>query len=76
MVIGALVFLGCPLRLILRLGNGDLNAITGLLGYLLGIFIGVQFLKGYTLGKSADQPKISGYVVPVVAIVFVDFLNY
>ena len=69
LVIGALVFLGCPLRLILRLGNGDLNAITGLLGYLVGIFIGVQFLKkGYTLGRSTDQPKISGYVMPIVAV--------
>lgn len=69
LVIGALVFLGCPLRLILRLGNGDLNAITGLLGYLVGIFIGVQFLKkGYTLGRSTDQPKITGYIVPLTAV--------
>ena len=44
-MIGALVFLGCPLRMLLRIGNGDLNAIVGLLGYVFGIFIGVQFLK-------------------------------
>ena len=75
LVIGALVFLGCPLRLILRFGNGDLNAITGLLGYLIGIFIGVQFLKkGYTLGRSIDQPKVSGYIMPVVAVALLIFL--
>ena len=75
LVIGALVFLGCPLRLILRLGNGDLNAITGLLGYLVGIFIGIQFLKkGYTLGQSVDQPKVSGYIMPVISIALLIFL--
>lgn len=75
LVIGALVFLGCPLRLILRLGNGDLNAITGLLGYIIGIFIGIQFLKkGYTLGRNVDQPKMSGYIMPIMAIALLLFL--
>lgn len=69
LVIGALVFLGCPLRMILRLANGDLNALTALLGYLIGIFIGIQFLKkGYTLGPAVKQPKISGFIMPVIAI--------
>ncbi len=75
LVIGALVFLGCPLRMILRLANGDLNAITGLIGYLIGIFIGIQFLKkGYTLGPSVDQPKVSGYIMPMVAVALLIFL--
>ncbi|MCF6459961.1 YedE family putative selenium transporter [Clostridium sp. Cult3] len=75
LVIGALVFLGCPLRLILRLANGDLNAIVGLLGYLVGIYIGIQFLKkGYTLGRSIEQPKFSGYIMPLIAIALLIFL--
>ncbi|MBU5438573.1 YedE-related selenium metabolism membrane protein [Tissierella sp. MSJ-40] len=75
LVIGALVFLGCPLRMILRLANGDLNAIIGLVGYLVGIFIGIQFLKkGYTLGRSIEQNKISGYIVPTMAVVLLIFL--
>ena len=69
LVIGALVFLGCPLRMILRLANGDLNALTGLAGYLIGIFIGIQFLKkGYTLGPATDQAKFSGYIMPIVSV--------
>ena len=36
-MIGALVFLGCPLRMVLRLGGGDLNAVVGLLGFVLGL---------------------------------------
>lgn len=69
LMIGALVFLGCPLRMILRLSNGDLNAITGLIGYVFGIFIGIQFMKkGFSLGRSVRQPEVSGYFMPVFAI--------
>jgi hypothetical protein len=31
-MIGALVFLGCPLRMVLRLAGGDLNALIGIAG--------------------------------------------
>ena len=69
LMIGALVFLGCPLRMILRLANGDLNAITGLVGYVFGIFIGIQFMKkGFSLGRSVKQPEASGYFMPVFAV--------
>lgn len=75
MMIGALVFLGCPLRMIIRLANGDLNALVGLAGYFAGIFAGVQLLKrGYTLGKSYDQPKITGFIIPIFAVVLLVFL--
>ena len=75
LMIGALVFLGCPLRMVLRLANGDLNALVGLAGYISGIFIGVQFLKkGYTLGKSVDQAKVTGFIFPIIAVILLIFL--
>lgn len=75
LIIGALVFLGCPLRMILRLSNGDLNALVGIVGYIVGIIIGIQFLKrGFTLGKSEKQTKISGYSMPAIAVVLLIFL--
>ncbi|MBU5256277.1 YedE family putative selenium transporter [Tissierella praeacuta] len=75
LMIGALVFLGCPLRMLLRLGNGDLNAIIGLIGYVVGIYIGVQFLKkGYTLGRNIDQPKFVGFIFPIIALILLIFL--
>jgi YedE family putative selenium metabolism protein len=64
-MIGALVFLGCPWRALLRLAGGDGNAIIGLLGLIGGIFIGVLFLKnGYTLGRAYDQKIAGGWILP------------
>ena len=66
-MIGALAFLGCPLRMILRLGGGDLNALVGLVGFIIGIGIGVVFLKkGFTLGRSYEAKQGEGGVLPVV----------
>jgi YedE family putative selenium metabolism protein len=68
-MIGALAFLGCPWRALLRLAGGDLNAILGLAGLAAGIAIGVQFLKsGYTLGRSARTYSAVGWIMPVLMI--------
>ena len=57
-MIGTLVFLGCPLRMILRLAGGDLTAIFGLLGFTAGILVGVAFLnRGFTLQRTYSLPK-------------------
>lgn len=75
LMIGALVFLGCPLRMILRLSNGDLNALVGLFGYVAGIIVGIQFIKrGFTLGRSSKQNKAGGYIMPGFAISILIFL--
>jgi uncharacterized protein len=39
-MIGALVFLGCPWRALLRLAGGDGNALLGIAGLIAGIWIG------------------------------------
>ena len=68
-MIGALVFLGCPLRMVLRIAGGDLNAIVGFFGFIFGIIYGAQFLKkGFTLGRAYKQNKTNGYVLPIVAV--------
>lgn len=68
-MIGALVFLGCPLRAILRLANGDLNALVGLLGYVFGIVLGSFVLKkGFSLGRAYPQPKLNGVVFPTFLV--------
>ena len=68
-MIGALVFLGCPLRMLLRMGGGDLNAIIGLVGFVIGILIGVFFLKkNFSLGRAYKQGKVEGLAFPVMLV--------
>lgn len=68
-MIGALVFLGCPWRAMLRLAGGDLNAVLGIIGLVAGVWIGTRFLKkGYTLGRSARVSAAAGWVLPGVFV--------
>lgn len=68
-MLGALVFLGCPWRALLRLAGGDGNAIIGIVGLITGIFIGVQFIKhGYTLGRNYPAYKFAGLFMPLLMV--------
>ncbi|HAG10048.1 MAG TPA: YedE-related selenium metabolism membrane protein [Desulfotomaculum sp.] len=68
-MIGMLVFLGCPVRLVLRLAAGDLNALLGLAGLVAGIAVGAWFLScGFTLGPTSNQNKINGYIFPLLVL--------
>ena len=66
-MIGCLMFLGCPFRMILRLAGGDGNALFGLAGFVAGILCGVFFLnKGYTLRRTYRLPTAEGTVLPAI----------
>jgi hypothetical protein len=68
-MIGALVFLGCPWRALLRLAGGDGNAILGLLGLAGGIGIGTLFLRsGYDLGRSQKSATATGWILPLIML--------
>ncbi len=68
-MIGALAFLGCPWRALLRLAGGDLNALLGLAGLAVGITGGVWFLmQGYTLGRSHKAPAAVGWIMPALMV--------
>lgn len=70
MMIGCLVFLGCPLRMVIRLAAGDLNALVGLVGFLLGVGTGCIFLKkGYSLGRAKTINKAAGFTFPAIAVI-------
>lgn len=69
-MVGALAFLGCPLRMVIRIGGGDANALVGLVGFVLGILIGIVFLKrGFSLRRSYNVGKAEGGVLPAVMLV-------
>lgn len=66
-MIGCLMFLGCPFRMILRMAGGDLNALFGLVGFVAGILAGVFFLnKGYSLKRTYKLPSSDGVMLPVI----------
>ena len=70
MMIGSLAFLGCPLRMIIRMSAGDLNAYVGFAGFALGVFTGtIALRKGFSLGRSYTIDKASGAVLPITLVI-------
>ena len=68
-MIGSLVFLGCPLRMVIRMSAGDLNAWVALIGFILGVGTGVFALKkGFSLGRAHLTNRMSGGVLPVLML--------
>lgn len=75
MMIGALVFLGCPLRMVLRLAGGDLNALPAIAGFIAGIGIGIFFLnRGYNLKRNYTLAKPEGYAFPFLNVLLLVIL--
>jgi hypothetical protein len=74
-MLGALVFLGCPWRALLRLSGGDLNAVLGLLGLAAGIAAGVLFFKrGFSLGRNYPAVAAMRWVLPLAALLLLTLL--
>ncbi|MCQ2507913.1 MAG: YedE-related selenium metabolism membrane protein [Dorea sp.] len=66
-MIGSLIFLGCPLRMLIRMSAGDLNAWVALIGFIGGVATGVVALKnGFSLGRAHVTSKASGAVLPII----------
>ncbi|MEA1961801.1 MAG: YedE family putative selenium transporter [Bacillota bacterium] len=73
-MIGALVFLGCPVRAVIRLAGGDLNAILGLAGVVVGVIIGIWFLRrGFNMGRASASYAVTGYLMPVIMLALLLF---
>lgn len=65
-MIGALTFMGCPIGIILRLAGGNLHALIALLGLVVGIVVGVGFIRfGFDLGGKQTLPPINAWLMPL-----------
>ena len=74
-MIGCLMFLGCPFRMILRMAGSDLNALFGLLGFVCGILVGVVFLnRGYSLKRTYKLPVLEGAAFSIIQVVLLVLL--
>jgi len=76
-MIGALVFLGCPWRAMLRLAGGDWNAIFGIFGLIGGIWVGTWFLRGgYNLGRAQKTHTSVGWLLPLIMLGFLALMLF
>lgn len=68
-MIGALMFLGCPFRMVLRMAGGDLNAWVGLIGFIGGVFLGTFFLqRGFSLKRTQNLSTMEGLLMPLIQV--------
>lgn len=71
-IVGCAVFIGCPIKMVLRLGAGDLSALAGLGGLAGGVAAGILFLRrGFDLGRTEPQPPVAGYLAPAAGLLLV-----
>lgn len=65
LIVGSSVFIGCPIKLFLRLTAGDMTAVAGFFGLIAGVWFG---LKGLAAGVNMGRPEVqrgkSGLWVP------------
>ena len=65
LIVGCTVFIGCPVKMVLRLAAGDIGAMVGLVGLTVGIYIGLEFIEnGFRLGVPTPQPKSNSLLIP------------
>lgn len=75
LIVGCSIFLGCPIKMSLRLSAGDFTALAGAGGLVVGIWLGYVFLRrGFYLGEASPMPLVNGLVVPVIMAVLLGAL--
>ncbi|MCI5133161.1 MAG: YedE-related selenium metabolism membrane protein [Candidatus Electrothrix sp. EH2] len=75
MVVGCGVFIGCPIKMILRLGAGDLTAVAAVFGMLFGVWLGGKYIRaGSVLDRAQNLPTINGYILPGIGFMLLLFL--
>lgn len=68
-MLAALIFLGCTVRAWLRLGGGDLNALFGVAGIVVGVSIGTLLLqRGFNMGRASRLSLGWGLLGPVFGL--------
>lgn len=68
-MVGCLVFLGCPWRAFLRLGGGDMTAISGFLGLGAGVCAGMFFKRrGYEITQGERVSHAVGMLPTIIAV--------
>ena len=65
LIVGSTIFLGCPIKVVLRMAAGDVTALPGVAGLVGGVWLGVLFLRrGFFLGKGVKTRPLAGWILP------------
>lgn len=74
-IAGCAVFIGCPIKMFLRLAAGDLTAVAATLGLIFGIWLGVKYIKGgFALDGTRELAKLNGFIMPLFALLLLFLL--
>jgi len=70
LIVGSSVFMGCPIKMMLRLGAGDMTAMAGVLGLAAGVYTGVWYLRqGVDFGAPSQiSGRYQGVFLPLLLI--------
>lgn len=75
LIVGCAIFVGCPIKMVLRLAAGDLTAVAATAGLAAGVWIGLQLLaRGVDLGGQSDANPLNGYLVPSLFLLLLIFV--
>ena len=67
MIFGCAVFIGCPIKLLLRLAAGDLTALTGVVGLVAGVWVGLKGLAyGVEFAMQSQGKANGGFLMPLL----------
>lgn len=69
LIIGCSIFIGCPVKMVLKLAAGDISAIVGFVGLVAGVYIGLEFVEnGFQLGVASPVPRANGFIIPGIML--------
>ena len=75
LIVGCAVFIGCPIKMFLRLFAGDLTTLAGVAGLVAGVWLGLKGLAaGVHFGGSARQQGGAGLWVPLAFVLLLVFV--
>jgi YedE family putative selenium metabolism protein len=67
-LLGCEVFIGCPIKALLRTAGGGLAGFVGLVGLAGGVLLAIPFLRdGFGLSSRRSLPEVAGFVTPLAA---------
>ncbi len=68
LIFGCEVFIGCPIKMLLRIAGGGAVALSGLFGLTAGVFLAALFLRdGFSLFSEARRREVAGVALPLLA---------